>query len=101
MRTLSRFATLAVLTGLLMVSAAEARTRVFVRIGPPPIVVERPVASPGAGYVWQPGFHQWNGNSYAWRAGTWVQPPHRHSRWVAGRWVHERNGYYWQEGRWR
>jgi hypothetical protein len=100
MRMLSRFAVLALLMGLFVVPATEARTRVFVRIGPPPIVVERPMLAPAPEFVWQPGYHMWNGNSYVWVRGAWVRPPHRHARWVTGRWVHERRGYYWSDGRW-
>ena len=100
MKTLSRFMTLAVLTGLLIVPISEARTRIYLRIAPPPIVVERQVASVRPGYVWQPGYHHWTGRSYVWTAGTWARPPHHYSRWVPGRWVQTRRGYYWVNGYW-
>ena len=75
MRTLSRIAILAVLTGVLAAPIAEARTRVFVRIGPPAVIVEpRPVA-PADYYAWQPGYYNWDSNNYVWVHGAWVRPP--------------------------
>ena len=100
MRTLSRIATLALLGGMLIVPIAEAGTRIYLRVGPPAVVVEqRPVAP--AGYIWQPGYHSWVNNNYVWTRGAWVRPPHPHARWVTGRWAHEHRGYYWVDGRWR
>ena len=101
MRTLSRLVCLGLLMGLFAVPAAEARTRIYVRIAPPPLVVEHVAVAPRANVVWVPGYHRWNGASYVWVSGRWAQPPRRHARWVEGRWVHERRGYYWSEGRWR
>jgi len=101
MKTFYRIMTLSLLTGLLSIPVAEARTRIYLQIGPPPVVVERVVAAPGRDYVWQPGYHEWNGRAYAWRSGVWVRPPHRHATWVSGHWVHERRGHYWVAGYWR
>jgi hypothetical protein len=101
MKKLSRLASIALLTGLLSATAAEARTRVYVRIGPPAAVVETRTVAPGPGYVWVPGYQQWNGTSYVWTRGSWQTPPRHHAHWVTGRWTHSRHGYYWTEGRWR
>jgi len=93
----------ALLTSSLMLTSAFsfADTRIYVRIRPPIAVREvRPVA-PGAGYVWVPGYHRWDGNAYVWNNGRWEQPPRRRARWVNGSWVHNRRGYYWNDGRWR
>ena len=100
MRTLSRVASVLVLAGFLAIPAAEARTRVYLRIGPPPIVVEAAVPAPSRGYVWQPGYHRWGGNRYTWVAGSWARPPHRNAHWVAGRWVRTGRGYYFEPGHW-
>jgi WXXGXW repeat (2 copies) len=69
---------------------SEARV-VIVETAPPPVRVEV-VPAPRVGYVWAPGYWNWNG--------------HRHV-WVGGRWVGERRGYHWEphaweerEGRW-
>jgi hypothetical protein len=50
---------------------------------PPPRVVEVP--PPRAGFVWAPGYWNWNGRSHVW---------------VEGRWVGERPGYRWAPDRW-
>jgi hypothetical protein len=100
MKMTSRLATLAFLASMLVIPAAEARTRVYLRIGPPPIVVERPVLAPGPDFIWQPGYHVWNGRAYEWRSGAWAHRPHRYSRWVPGHWVSARRGYYWESGYW-
>jgi hypothetical protein len=62
---------------------SEART-VIVEVAPPPARVEV-VPAARVGYVWAPGYWNWNG--------------HRHV-WVGGRWVGERHGYHWEEHRW-
>ena len=100
MKTLTRLMSLAVLTGLLIVPISEARTRIFVRIAPPPIVVEQRTLAPRPDYVWQPGYHRWDGRGYVWTAGVWSRPPYRHALWVPGHWVQDRRGYYWVGGHW-
>ncbi|HUB28772.1 MAG TPA: YXWGXW repeat-containing protein [Terracidiphilus sp.] len=76
-------------------------SQVVVRIGPPaPIVETRPVR-PHPGWVWQPGYHYWDGNRYVWRGGVWVQPPHPGAVWVAHHWVHRHGGWVLVEGHWR
>ena len=101
MKLFSRFLTLTLLAGFLIIPMAEARTRIYVRVGPPPIIVEHQTLAPHPGYVWQPGYHRWDGTRYVWSAGTWARPPYRHAVWVPGHWVNERRGYYWVEGHWR
>ena len=65
----------------LLVGSASAQ--IVVRIGPPPPPRHEfvPVA-PGRGYVWVPGFHQYDGRAYVWVPGHYVMPPHPHARWV-------------------
>jgi hypothetical protein len=100
MKILSRFLSLAVLTGMLIVPISEARTRIYLRIAPPPIVVEHRPVTVRRGFVWQPGYHRWDGRRYVWTAGSWARPPHRSAVWVPGRWVHTRRGYYFVDGHW-
>jgi hypothetical protein len=101
MKLFSRFLTLTLLAGFLIIPTSEARARIYVRIGPPPIIVEHQTLAPRAGYVWQPGYHRWDGGRYVWAAGTWAQPPYRRAVWVPGHWANERRGYYWVAGHWR
>ena len=84
---------------MLAVSANAAE--VIVRVGPPHAVVEQRGRPPHAGYVYQKGYHRWDGNSHVWVAGSWVEPPHRGARWVDHRWEKRRNGYVFVEGHWR
>lgn len=100
MKLFTRFLTLTLLAGILIIPTSQARTRIYVRLGPPPIVLEHPTVTPRAGYVWQPGYHRWDGRSYVWTSGTWARPPYRHAAWVPGRWVNDRRGYYWVAGHW-
>ena len=100
MRILSRFLSLAVLTGMLIVPISEARTRIYLQIGPPPIVVEQRPVLVRPGYVWQSGYHRWDGRRYVWASGVWARAPYRRAVWVPGRWVQERRGYYWIDGHW-
>jgi len=75
--------------------------RVYLRTGPPPVVVERPAVVPGPGYVWVPGYYRWSGREYVWVSGRYERPPRARARWVPGRWVHDRGGWYFVEGHWR
>ena len=87
----------------MMASAACAapQGRLYVRVGPPAPIVETRIVAPSPGYVWVPGYHRWNGSAYVWVPGRWNRPPHPHATWAPGRWVHERHGWYWEEGHWR
>ncbi|WP_263415222.1 hypothetical protein [Terriglobus albidus] len=94
---------LAILGAALAVSAAAAEAQVYVRIGPPPPVREvvpvRPVGHPN--WVWQPGYHRWDGARYVWVPGAYVAPPRPYARWVPGHWVRRRDGWFWIDGHWR
>lgn len=82
-------------------AAGAAQAQVYVRIGPPPPVVERRPIAPGPRHVWVDGYYRWDGGRYVWAPGYWVRPPRPHARWVAGRWVHRHGGWLWMEGHWR
>ena len=64
-----------------------AAVGVFVNIGPPPARSER-VPEPRRGYVWSPGYWNWQGNK------------HKKHVWVKGSWLRERQGYSYQPHRW-
>jgi len=86
---------------ILTCGIASAKVHVYVGIAPPAPIVETRPPSPGAAYVWTPGYYNWNGSSYVWANGAWAVPPHRHHHYVAGAWVHSHRGYYYREGHWR
>lgn len=91
---------LAGLFGGLLVTSSFAQ-EVVIRTAPPRAIVERRVPSPGAGYVWTPGYHRWDGNRYAWAPGQWVQPPRARARWVPAHYARRRGGWVFVEGHWR
>ncbi len=63
-----------VLTALLTFTLLPALSfaQVYVKVAPPPPVVERYGAPPQAGFIWIPGYQRWNGTRYIWVAGHWV-----------------------------
>jgi hypothetical protein len=91
------------LTLLLAITLIPAASfaQVVIRVGPPPPVYERRGPPPGEGYVWQNGYHRYDGDHYVWTPGRYEQPPHRGQRWVAHRWEHRHGQYVLVEGHWR
>jgi hypothetical protein len=84
---------------LLAISALNAQ--VIVQVRPPRAVVEVRGRSPHAGYVYQRGYHRWDGHAHVWVPGVWVAPPHARARWVDHRWEHRGHDYVFVEGHWR
>ena len=80
---------------------AAASARVYVKIGPPALVVETRGTAPSAKHVWIEGYHRWDGRAYVWVPSHWEAPPRHRTHWVSGRWAHDRHGWYWSEGHWR
>ncbi len=97
-RNLQRVAWLGLLVATMPVAGAYAQ---YVRVAPPPAVVERPPAAPRPGYVWVPGYQRWDGRRYVWTGGRWVAPPRRTAVWVPGHWVQRPQGWFWIQGGWR
>jgi hypothetical protein len=74
----------AALAALLGVSALPAQADVLVRVSPPPLRTEVvPAARPG--FVWSPGYWNWNGRRHVW---------------VGGSWMRERPGYVYHRPEW-
>ncbi len=88
-----------VFAGALAFSASAAA--VYIRVGPPHAVYERRGHAPNRGYVWQSGYHRWDGHAYNWNQGRWEQPPRGHAHWVSHHYVHQRHGWVMVEGHWR
>jgi hypothetical protein len=82
------------------VSPAFARDAVSfsVSVGPPPPRVEY-VPAPRAGYVWAPGYWNWNGGRHVWVNGHYLRS-HGNQRWVADSWDHRGGRWYHQRGHW-
>ena len=87
--------------GLMLAATLAAGAQIVVRIGPPPPVHEEIGVAPHPGWVWQAGYHRWDGGAYVWVPGHWAEPPRPHAHWVPGHWDHRGGGYVWVEGHWR
>jgi WXXGXW repeat (2 copies) len=75
---------------------------VVVTQAPPAVRVETQPVSPGARYVWTPGYWRWTGASYVWVSGSWVLPPRQAAVWVPGHWTRTAGGgWMWTAGYWQ
>ncbi len=88
----------AAFAALMGASACPAYADVFVSIAPPPLRAEVvPAARPG--YLWAPGYWNWNGRRHVWVGGTWVRERpgyvYRRPEWVQhnGRWMMHSGGW--------
>ncbi len=90
---------IAALSASLLSAAAQAQ--VAIRIGPPPPVVERYGPPPRPGYLWQGGYHRWDGARYVWVPGRWGRPPRPGAVWVPGNYYRWHEGYRFRRGYWR
>jgi hypothetical protein len=82
--------------------AASARIGVAITIAPPPIpVYEQPVC-PGDGYLWTPGYWNWDDDidDYYWVPGTWILPPEVGFLWTPGWWGWGGDAFIFHEGFW-
>jgi hypothetical protein len=71
---------------------------VEVAVAPPPArVVELP--PPRVGYVWAPGYWNWNGHQHVWAEGRWLQE-RRGQHWVPEHWDQHNGRYRLAKGHW-
>lgn len=84
---------------LLVTQVAHAQS-FDIRIGqppPPPRVVVVP--GPRAGYVWAPGYWNWEGRRHVWREGHWERQ-RRGQRYVEPAWTPDGDRYGFRRGHW-
>jgi hypothetical protein len=78
--------------------SAQAGVAVDIDIAPPaPRVIEAP--PPRAGFVWAPGYWNWDGHRHVWHEGYWVRERHGY-HWVPDAWVSRGPHYHFQRGHW-
>lgn len=92
---------IAVLACGLMSRPQQADAAVFIGIAPPAPIVEVAPAVPALGYVWTPGYWNWNGARYIWIRGAYALPPRVGAAFVPGRWVARPRGWAFVRGHWR
>lgn len=82
--------------------AALAQVNVSIGIGmPPPAPIYEAVPAPRAGYMWMPGYWDWDDHyhKHAWKQGRWA-PARPGYVYEAPRWVQGSNGWILQPERW-
>jgi WXXGXW repeat (2 copies) len=77
---------------------AHARSVVDIDVSPPPprVVVE---PAPRRGYVWAPGYWQWDGRRHVWVEGRWIRE-RRGEHWVPAHWEDHGGRWHFEEGHW-
>lgn len=79
-------------------TSTAAASPVEVRLAPPQQQrEERPAPRPG--YVWIPGYWDWQGARYTWVSGRWA-PERRGCHWVPHRWVSRDGRWVMHPGGW-
>jgi WXXGXW repeat (2 copies) len=91
-RTLAMVAAVAATTAGVSPAFARDNVSFSINVGPPPPRVEV-VAASRSGYVWAPGYWNWNGHKHVWVKGHQMRERHG-QRWVPDRWDQH-------DGRWR
>ena len=91
---------LAATLSVLSAPAAQAQVRAVINVGqPPPPLRAEVVPAPRRGYVWAPGFWDWDGHRHEWRGGHWERArpgyAYRQPEWRqnGGRWEMRRGGW--------
>ena len=77
---------------------SQARVYVDVDVAPPAPMVET-VPAPRHGYVWAPGYWDYNGHKHVWAKGHWERE-HHGQHWVADQWVQKGDRWHREHGHW-
>ncbi|WP_293775491.1 YXWGXW repeat-containing protein [uncultured Oxalicibacterium sp.] len=88
-------------TATLIPIQASAQVSINVNIGaePPPPRYER-VPGPRKGYVWAPGYWNWNGHGHVWVPGYWVKARSGYV-YEKAHWYQDRGGWHLRKGHWK
>jgi hypothetical protein len=80
---------------------AQIRVGISVGFGPPAIPVYDQPVCPGDGYLWTPGFWDYDDeDGYYWVPGTWVEAPEVGYLWTPGYWGWGGSAFVFHEGYW-
>jgi len=99
MNYLKSFGAVAFVTAVSLPTAmARSQVDVELNIGPPPPVYEVEPA-PRVGYVWAPGYWDYDGSHHQWRKGHWEHERHG-QRWAGGQWTEHEGKWHLDRGHW-
>ena len=79
---------------------SSAYVGISVSIAPPPIPVYVQPLCPAPGYLWTPGYWDYDGSDYYWVPGVWVAPPRIGFLWTPGYWGFRGGSYVFSRGYW-
>ena len=86
---------------MLMLSMASfGQVVISVGFAPPALPVYEQPLCPGDGYIWTPGYWNWDGDDYYWVPGTWVLAPEVGYLWTPPWWGWENGAYLFHAGWW-
>ena len=81
---------------------AQTSTVIIAPSAPPPPKVETIPPPPSQVMTWEAGHWAWNGTTWDWHDGHYVQRPAPAAVWEPGHWARESTGgYVWVDGHWR
>lgn len=72
---------------------------IVIDLAPPQVRVER-VPDARRGYVWQPGYWNWNGRRHVWVEGAWLRARQGYV-YAQPQWVQRDNRWEFRRGEWR
>lgn len=84
--------------GFTLPASAQVSGAINIRIAPPPLRDEV-VPPPRRGYVWAPGYWNWEGRRHVWHGGSWIRarPGYVYS---APTWVEHDGRWQMRRGAW-
>lgn len=95
---------LALAVAALLPFAAKAGVSVGIGVSvgypPPPLPLYLQPPIPGPGYIWVPGYWDWDGDGYYWVPGYWEWPPYIGALWTPGYWGWFGGVYVFHAGYW-
>lgn len=97
--TLAATITLGAAASLPLPSIAQTGLSVVIGSAPPAPRFES-VPAPRHGYVWAPGFWNWDGNRHIWMSGHW-EPARDGYQYQPSQWMRDERGYRLYQGGWQ
>lgn len=80
-------------------AAAQVDINISIGSAPPPLRYER-VPPPRSGYIWSPGYWDWNGHTHIWAEGHWIRarPGYEYDR---AEWYQDNGQWHLRKGKWK